>query len=148
MPDSCILKIRLFMKRLLSIKYSDGAFNFSMLVLRVFFGVLLLSKHGYGKMVKFEELHNRFYSFLGMGSTFSLILTIFAEVVCAAFIILGLFTRLAAIPLVIMMLVIIFGVNGGKPMSESELAILFLGAFITLLFCGPGKISVDGMINK
>jgi len=46
------------------------------------------------------------------------------------------------------MLVVIFGANGAKPMSESELAILFLGAFITLLFCGPGKVSVDGMINK
>ncbi len=136
------------MKKLLSVKYSDGAFNFSMLVIRIFFGVLLLSKHGYGKMVRFEELHSRFYNFLGMGNTFSLVLAIFAEVICAAFIILGLFTRLAAIPLIITMLVVIFGANGAKPMSESELAILFLGAFITLLFCGPGKVSVDGMINK
>jgi len=136
------------MKKILSIKYSNGAFNFSMLLLRVFFGVLMVSKHGYGKMIKFDELHTKFYSFLGMGSTFSLVLAIFAEVICASFIILGLFTRLAAVPLIISMLVVIFGADAGKSFAESEMAILFLGAFTTILLCGPGKISVDGLINK
>ena len=136
------------MKKILSIKYSNGAFNFSMLLLRVFFGVLMVSKHGYGKMIKFDELHTKFYSFLGMGSTFSLVLAIFAEVICASFIILGLFTRLAAVPLIISMLVVIFGADAGKSFAESEMAILFLGAFTTILLCGTGKISVDGLINK
>jgi len=136
------------MKKILSIKYSNGAFNFSMLLLRVFFGVLMVSKHGYGKMIKFDELYTKFYSFLGMGSTFSLVLAIFAEVICASFIILGLFTRLAAVPLIISMLVVIFGADAGKSFAESEMAILFLGAFTTILLCGPGKISVDGLINK
>jgi len=136
------------MKKILSIKYSNGAFNFSMLLLRVFFGVLMVSKHGYGKMIKFDELHTKFYSFLGMGSTFSLVLAIFAEVICASFIILGLFTRLASVPLIISMLVVIFGADAGKSFAESEMAILFLGAFTTILLCGPGKISVDGLINK
>jgi putative oxidoreductase len=69
-------------------------------------------------------------------------------VLCALFIILGLFTRIAVIPLIIVMLVAIFGANSAKPLIESELALLYLGAFVTLLFCGPGRISVDGMINK
>lgn len=136
------------MKRILSINYSSAAFNFSMLFLRVVFGILMISKHGYSKMIKFEELHTRFYNFLGMGSTFSLVLIIFAEVICSAFIILGLFTRIAVIPLIIAMLVVIFGANADKALIESELALLFLGAYVTLLLCGPGKISIDGMINK
>jgi len=136
------------MKKILSVKYSAAAFNFSMLLLRIFFGVLILTKYGYSKIVKFEELHTRFYSLFGIGSTLSLILVIFAEVICSAFIVLGLFTRLAAIPLIITMLVVIFGADAGKPFTESELAILYLGAFITFLLCGPGKISVDGLINK
>ena len=78
----------------------------------------------------------------------SLVLSIFAEVLCALFVVLGLFTRFATIPLIITMLVAIFGANTGKPLLESELALLYLGAFVTLLFCGPGKLSVDGMINK
>ena len=136
------------MKKLLSIRYSAGAFNFSMLFLRFVFGVLILAKHGYDKMMKFETLQTSFYSFMGMGSKFSLILAIFAEVLCALFIVLGLFTRLAAIPLVITMLVAIFGFNSGKSFVESEVAVLYFAAFTAILLCGPGKISIDGMINK
>jgi putative oxidoreductase len=119
-----------------------------MFFLRIVFGVLMIAKYGYFKMIKFEELQTRFYNFLGMGTTFSLILVIFAEVICSAFIILGLFTRVAVIPLIITMLVVVFGANAGKPLIESEPALLFLGAYITLLLCGPGRISIDGMINK
>ena len=31
--------------------------------------------------------------------------------------------------------------------ADSELALLYLGAFVLLLFCGPGKISVDNMMH-
>ena len=136
------------MKKILSIRYSAGAFNFSMLLLRGVFGALMLIKHGYDKMVHFSTLETQFYSFMGLGSKFSLGLSIFAEALCSLFIILGLFTRLAAIPLIITMLVAVFGFNAGKPLVESEAAISYLCAFIVLLFCGPGKISIDGMINK
>lgn len=136
------------MKKICSITYSDGAFNFSMFFLRIVFGLLILIKHGYDKMINFSTLQTQFYSFMGMGSKFSLILAIFAEVLCALFIVLGLFTRLAAIPLIITMLVAIFGFNAGKPLIDSEMAISYFAAFVVLLLCGPGKISIDGMINK
>jgi putative oxidoreductase len=136
------------MKRILSVKYSAAAFNFSMLLLRIVFGLLIIIKHGYFKLENFSTIQNNFYNFLGLGMKTSLVLSIFAEVLCALFVVLGLFTRFAAIPLVITMIVAIFGANTDKPLLESELALLYLGAFTTLLFCGPGKISIDKMINK
>ncbi len=136
------------MKRLLSIKYSAAAFNFSMLFLRVVFGSLILIKHGYDKLINFSTKQNDFYNFFHLGSKTSLILAIFAEFFCGLFIVLGLFTRLAVIPLIITMLVAIFGAEAGKPLVDSELALLYLSAFVTLLFCGSGKVSIDGMINK
>lgn len=136
------------MKKILSIRYSAGAFNFSMFLLRLIFGLLMIIKHGYVKLMNFPELSVKFSSFMGIGSKTSLILAIFAEVFCGLFIVMGLFTRLAVIPLIITMLVAIFGADAGKTLIESELALLYLGAFITLLFCGPGRISIDGMINK
>ncbi len=99
-------------------------------------------------MVHFSDLQTQFYNFLGLGMKTSLVLSLFAEIICALFIVLGLFTRLAVIPLIITMVVAIFGADASKPLIESELALLYLGAFVTLLFCGPGKISIDGMINK
>jgi putative oxidoreductase len=60
----------------------------------------------------------------------------------------GLFTRWACIPIIIAMMVVIFGNDAGKDLLDSELALFYLTAFTALLFCGPGKISVDGMIGR
>jgi putative oxidoreductase len=147
-PELLLLLKYLRMRKILSIKYSAAAFNFSMLLLRLVFGLLILVKHGYDKLQNFATVQNNFYNFLGIGMKTSLALAIFAEVLCALFIVLGLFTRLAAIPLIITMLVAIFGANAGKPLIQSEVGILYLCAFVTLLLSGPGKISIDGMINK
>ena len=136
------------MKKLFSVKYSAAAFNFSMFFLRVVFGLLIIIKHGYVKLRDFSTMQEHFYNFIGLGSKTSLALAIFAEVLCALFIVLGLFTRIATIPLIIMMLVAIFGASAGKPLLEAELAIVYLGAFVALLLCGPGKISIDAMINR
>lgn len=84
---------------------------------------------------------------MGIGSQFSLILVLFAELFCSMFLILGLFTRFAAIPLIIAMAVAIFSANAGKPITESELAVLYGTVFIAILFVGPGKISIDGMMR-
>lgn len=136
------------MKKIISINYSNWQFNLVMLLLRVIFGGVLLLNHGLVKLMKFSLLQDRFHNFMGMGSKFSLILAIFAELFCSLFVILGMFTRFTVIPLIITMLVAIFGADAGKPFLQSELAILFLTAFFSILLCGPGKISIDGMINK
>jgi putative oxidoreductase len=131
-----------------SISYSSAAFNIAMLLLRISFGAVLMVKHGFAKVMNFATLEHTFYNFLGFGPKFSLILVLFAEIFCSLLIVLGLFTRWACIPLIIAMLVVIFGADAGKDFLDSELAIFYLTAFTTLLFCGPGRISVDGMIGK
>jgi putative oxidoreductase len=85
---------------------------------------------------------------MGLGSTTSLVLIIIAEFFCSIFLILGLFTRFACIPIIIAMSVVVFSVTHGHIFSDGEKATLFLIATITILFCGPGRISVDGMIKK
>lgn len=131
-----------------SVRYSSTAFNIAMLLLRISFGTVMMVKHGFAKVMNFAALEHSFYNFLGLGSKFSLILILFAEIFCSLLIVLGLFTRWACLPLIIAMLVVIFGADAGKNMLDSELAIFYLTAFTTLAFCGPGTISVDGMIGK
>jgi putative oxidoreductase len=135
------------MRKLLSTKYSAGAFNTAMLVLRLGIGILMMM-HGYDKLVHFSIYQHDFTNFLGIGSTMSLALAVFAEFFCSLFIILGLFTRLAAIPLIITMCVIIFKVNDGHVFIKSENAPLYLISYLVLLLLGPGKISVDSMTGK
>lgn len=135
------------MKKLLSAKYSAGAVSAAMLVLRLGVGILMMN-HGYDKLLHFSEYQDKFINFMGIGKTLSLALTVFAEFFCSLFLILGLFTRLATIPLIITMCVVIFKINGGKVFDDAENAPLYVFCFLTLLIIGPGRVSVDGMIGK
>jgi len=109
----------------------------------------MLIQHGWNKLQHFSEnSHNNFVDQLHIGTMLSLILIVFAEVFCSCFIILGLFTRFACIPLIIEMLVIIFIANHGALLPASEKETLFLTGYLALLFMGPGKVSVDRIIGK
>ena len=135
------------MKKLFSTSYSAGSFNIAMLLLRLGLGILMLN-HGYDKLVHFDKYQSQFIDFLGMGQKISLSLCVFAEFFCSAFIILGLFTRLATIPLIINMCVIIFKVMDADVFGKAESAVLYLTGFIVLLIVGAGKASVDGLVGK
>ncbi|MBS1733450.1 MAG: DoxX family protein [Bacteroidetes bacterium] len=135
------------MRKLLSINYSAGAFNTAILLLRVLFGVLMMN-HGYGKLTHFSEMSHNMPNFLGIGSTATTALVVFAEFFCALFIILGLFTRLSCIPLIITMAYALFKAHNSDIFGDGQMAALYLGVFVTLLIIGPGKVSVDGMIGK
>lgn len=136
------------MKKLFSTSVSDNAFHFAMLVLRVGAGSLMMVNHGLDKLVHFGDKAGRFADPFHFGSTTSLAMVVFAEFFCAAFIVLGLFTRLAAIPLVIAMGVALFITHNGQGFGEGEQAALYFTAFIAILFQGAGKISIDKFIAK
>ncbi|MEO6488669.1 MAG: DoxX family protein [Ferruginibacter sp.] len=135
------------MAKLLSTKYSAGAFNTAMLLMRLVFGILLMF-HGYTKLTHFNEYKGKFMDFMGMGMPSSLALVIFAEFFCALFIVIGVFTRLATIPIIITMAVALYSAHKMQVFDAGEMVTLFLGGFITILILGPGRISVDGMISK
>jgi putative oxidoreductase len=136
------------MKKLMGITYSNSAFNISLFILRVCAGLLMLISHGYVKLTTFNTLSPKFVNLFGMGSTISLGLSTFAEFFCSLFVVLGLFTRLACIPLLINMAVAITVVHKSDVLQTAEKASLFFLIFLTILILGPGKISVDGMIKK
>lgn len=135
------------MKKIFSIGYTQTAFDFSMFILRLCFGILIISQHGMPKLMKFASIAPEFYDPMGLGGEWSLVMALFAEVFCGMFVVLGLFTRLAVIPLIILMLVAFFGRHNANA-GEGEMALLYLMAYLVLLFCGPGRVSVDGMIKR
>ena len=135
------------MKKLLSTKYSASAFNTAIFILRVGAGILMAA-HGYDKLVHFKQYSAHFINFLGLGQSTSLALVIFAEFFCSIFVILGLFTRLAVIPIMMVMLVATFKAHNLDFFGDAEHPTLFFLVFLTILFVGPGRVSVDGMVNK
>ncbi|HJW16352.1 MAG TPA: DoxX family protein [Flavisolibacter sp.] len=136
------------MRKLFSTSTSDNAFSFAMLVLRLGVGLSMMINHGLDKLMHFAQKAPRFADPFHIGSTTSLSLVVFAEFFCSAFIILGLFTRLACIPLIIAMSVALFIAHKGAFFGVGESAGLFLACFVTLLFTGPGKVSLDRFIGK
>ena len=117
--------------------------DFGYLAMRLSLGGTMLWQHGWPKLMGFTERMDQFADPFGMGSTFSLVLIVFAEVVCSALVVLGLWTRVALVPLIIAMAVIAFMVKGDEPFGEKELAMIYLFGFIALLFTGSGRFSVD-----
>jgi putative oxidoreductase len=136
------------MRKLLSTSYSDGAFNFALLVQRVATGLLLLIGHGLPKISKFSELSGGFYDPLHIGNRNSLILVILSELFCSMLLVLGLFTRIVALIIVFELSVAVFIFNYGQPLKSFELSAIFLTSIFTILIVGPGRISVDGMMGK
>lgn len=136
------------MKKIFSTRVSESVFSFAMLILRLGAGSLMLMNHGLDKLIHFSQKAGGFADPFGIGSTASLSLSIFAEFFCAAFIMLGLFTRLACIPLIINLSVALFIAHQGDFFGKGELAGLFLVCFGTLLFTGAGKVSLDRFLVK
>lgn len=123
----------------LNLKHVD----LGLLIFRVGIAALMLT-HGIPKLIRaFNGDDIRFADPLGMGEMLTFTFAIFAEFICSVLIILGLGTRLAAIPLILTMIVVIFGVHLPDGFGRQELPILYLIGFILLFFTGGGKYSLD-----
>ncbi len=120
-------------------------YNVATLILRLSFGGLMLT-HGYQKLLNYSNLSEKFMDFMGLGSEISLILTIGAELGCAILLLLGLFTRFAAVPLIITMLVATFLAHGSDPLADKEMALLYLSGYFSILLLGAGTFSLDHLI--
>jgi len=122
--------------------------SLGLLVLRVGSGGMIVAGHGYAKLSHFAEMAGKFPDPLGIGHEASMALATFAEFFCAIAIVLGLATRLAAIPLVINMSVAGLIVHAADPWKRKELAFAYLVFFVTLLFTGGGKFSLDAAMSQ
>src|SRR5215207_7195931 len=84
------------------------------LLLRLIFGGMFID-HGYLKLSAYDQMLAQFPDIIGIGSTLSLNLVIFAEFFCGIFIVLGFLTRLSVIPIFITMAVVFFIAHGKDP---------------------------------
>lgn len=137
--------------------------SIGLLVLRLGIGGYMLT-HGISKLqMMFKDEFDKFGDPIGLGSTMSLVLMVFAEFVCAILVMMGLATRFAALTLVIGMAVAAFVAHGGDPWTmgagyelftageaeswaSKEPALLYLIPFLALVFTGAGKASIDALI--
>ena len=123
----------------------DRGVSILILCLRLFFGALFMM-HGLDKLTHFNELSTTYTSVLGLGSYMTLMLSIFTELCCSIFLMTGLLVRITVIPMIVAMAVAFFDVHDAM-MPEGELALIYLILFIVLYLTGPGRYSIDYLID-
>ena len=131
-----------------------------LLLLRVGCGGYMAT-HGWGKLQML--LAGSFQDFgdpIGLGPQLSLVLVALAEFACALLVVFGLWTRAAAAPVVFTMAVAAFVVHRSDPWtsgrgaelffagkakiwSSKEPALLYLTAFLALMWTGAGRYALD-----
>lgn len=135
------------MHKFLSMDLRANTVSIALLIGRIGIAGLMLV-HGLPKLQMLLSGDIQFPGMLGMGPALSLGLAVFAEVLCSILILFGLFTRYAAIPLIVTMLVAVFLFHANDPFAQQELGLLYLIGYLILFLLGGGKYSLDAMLCR
>lgn len=121
--------------------------SLGLLALRLGVGLAMLVGHGWGKLVGFSGLVGQFPDPIGIGPQATLVLAVVAEAFCSLLLVLGLGTRVAAVPPLATMLVAAFLVHAGDPWAKRELALLYAVTYLTLLLAGGGRFALERVVR-
>jgi len=119
-------------------RFYDSALS----LLRIVFSLLMMT-HGWSKLERILDGNLNFGDPLGLGSTLSLYLVTFAELVAPIFIIVGFKTRIMALITSFAMAVAAFIAHGADPLAKKEMALLYLVGFLSVSLMGAGRYSID-----
>lgn len=121
--------------------------DIALLLLRIIGGGFMLT-HGWPKLMKVIAGNFQFADPIGMGPTISLIMTVFAEVICAVLLLVGFKGRVASLFLMFTMLVAALVVHGGDPWGKKEFPLLYFGIYLAIFLMGTGRYSIDSNTDK
>ncbi len=133
------------------LKFADSLDWLAPLVVRLFFGYFWLET-GWAKLHNLAAFTERFINWGIPFPAFSAALSAGTEFVGGGLIMIGLLTRLTAIPMIINMvvaiaLVVIKNVGSFDDLIELD-EFVYILIFFWLLMAGPGKVSVDTLIGR
>ena len=141
----------MYRKRLLNSLFyepvTSSTRSFVLLMARIIFGFMFLS-HGIAKLHTYGEAPCTFPDPIGLGSTLSLWLVLFAEILCSIGFVLGALYRLCLIPMIFTMCIALFVIHAGDPLDVKELSLMYLAIFALLFITGPGRFSIDGILKR
>lgn len=122
--------------------YNNFWLSAMLLLGRILFGSMFLT-HGLQKLVNFGALSGSFPRVMGLNSTISLSLAIFAEVFCTLAFITGFLYRISMLPMIFTMVIAVFVVHANDPFATKEMALLYLYIFLIMYSLGPGSFAAD-----
>lgn len=122
--------------------------DLGLLLLRLGAGALMLWEHGWPKLASYAEKSASFSDPLGLSPAVSLALAVFAEVFCSLAVMLGLYTRLAVLPLLFTMAMAAFVIHADDPFKVKEKALLYGIMYLAILIAGPGRYALSQAISR
>ncbi|KFF46945.1 MULTISPECIES: DoxX family protein [Pseudomonas] len=113
-----------------------------LLFLRVSGAVFLLCVHGLPKLLNYGEQLKLIEDPFHLGGQVTLLLAIFAEVLCPLLIIAGVLVRLACVPILAVLVIALLVVHPEWTLWEGQFGWLLLIIFTSILIAGPGRLVV------
>ena len=124
-------------------RWDERAQDLGLLFLRVTGGVFLLWVHGLPKLLNFSAQLQVIEDPFHLGANVTLMLAIFAEVLCPLLIIAGVLVRLACLPILAVLLIALLVVHAQWSLDEGQFGWLLLIVFTSLLIAGPGRLALN-----
>jgi len=118
----------------------------SLLLRLVFAGMFVY--YGYLKIEGYEMYMPMMKDYIGLGGKLSYNLVIVAEFFCGFLVLIGLFTRLAIIPIAFTMIIAYFVAHAADAFHAKSLPLLYLLLSPVIFVLGSGKYSVDRLLFK
>ncbi|WP_299670291.1 DoxX family protein [uncultured Polaribacter sp.] len=119
-----------------------------MLFFRVLVSLAMINTHGLKKILNFSDTVAHIPDPFGMGDQVSAIIAILANIVGPIFVILGLGTRLAILPILSVTLIGFFVVHAGDSWAVRDVPLMYSLAYLFIFFLGAGKYSIDYKVYK
>jgi len=116
--------------------------DLGLLALRVVFGTYMIVGHGWSKLIRYTDIGPVFADPIGVGSWVTLTFAVFAEVFCSAAIVLGAFTKFAAIAPFLTMVLWRDFVNFDDPWAKEELEVLYGTVYVVFMLLGGGRFAL------
>ena len=108
--------------------------------LRISGALFLLGVHGLPKVLNYSEQLKLIEDPFHLGAHVTLLLAIFAEVLCPLLIVAGLLVRLACLPILAVLLIAMVVVHPEWSVFEGQFGWLLLIIFTSILIAGPGRL--------
>jgi putative oxidoreductase len=113
-----------------------------LLYLRLAASLLVLAVHGLPKVLHYPHEAAAIEDPFHLGKTLSISFAIFAEVICPPFMMLGIGTRLAAIPILVVTMIALLFVHRDWSLAQGQFAWMLLILFGAIAIAGPGRYRV------